>query len=129
MIGWRPYLMTFLALAIAAAAILDVAATAHKSNSCSSADGQLKARDYVDARSEYAAVLEHAPKSACALSGVARSEDGLCVRDQRIAVTDTAEAHSQLIALAEATPPPGPKSCVWTQLRLLAARSTSKGGT
>jgi hypothetical protein len=127
MIGWRPYLFTFLALVLAALAILDVSAAGSKSRSCTSADALEQARNYADARTAYASVLQSDPKSACALAGMRQAEYGLCVRAQRIAPTDATEAHSQLIALAEGNPPPGPASCVWKQLRLLAAKTTAKG--
>jgi hypothetical protein len=116
MIGWRPLLFTAVALALLVVVGLDVAKS---TGPCSSADAVIGAREYVKARASYATVLEHDSHSSCAVAGLARATAGECVRAERIADTDAPEARTELLAVAEADPPPGPDSCVWTELPAL----------
>jgi hypothetical protein len=121
MIGWRPYLLVALAIVLLAGVGFDLSATGRHSRSCASADTLYRARDFADARVGYDAVLESDPASRCATTGSEKAISGECVQAQRIAATDPAEARSRLLAVAEAQPPPGPGSCVWRRLAVLAA--------
>jgi hypothetical protein len=120
MIGWRPYLLAILAIALLVGVGFDVRATDRHSRSCASADTLYRSRDFADARVGYAAVLKSDPTSRCAMTGSERATSGECVQAQRIAVTDPAQARTQLLTVAEAQPAPGPDSCVWLRLRVLA---------
>jgi hypothetical protein len=121
MIGWRPYLLGVLAVGLLVLVGLDVGRSAGQ---CSSADALIGAREYVKARAGYTTVLENDSHSVCAKSGLARATQGECVFVERIADTDTSEARTQLLAIAEADPPPGPKSCVWREMAVLASASS-----
>jgi hypothetical protein len=131
MIGWRPLLLTAVAVALLVVVGLDAAKS---TGPCSSADAVIGAREYVKARASYATVLEHDSHSSCAKAGLARATAGECVRAERIADTDAPEARTELLAVAEADPPPGPDACVWTELSALdpaashAPRTPSAGG-
>lgn len=122
MIGWRPYLLTGLALLLITVAVLDVAAKGRKASpdSCASAAVLAQARFFTQARAAYARVLKGDPNSKCATGGILTSTDAVCVQTQRIAQTDPAEARSLLVTLAETDPRPIAASCVWKQLRAIA---------
>jgi hypothetical protein len=122
MLGWRPFLLSGVALLLIAVAALD-ASTAGRSSpaSCGPAN---KLRDgglISEARKAYVAILKSEPKSACALAGVRQVTSKDCERLRRIATTDPAAARTLLLADAKADPPPAASSCVWTRLAALPA--------
>ena len=125
-IGWRPYLLTLLALVVLGAVALDVVGAGKQSPSCTAGDGLERARQFVTARTSYATVLVKAPSSACAKRGMSLATYGECVAAQRIGGTDATGARAQLLKIAESEPPPGPRSCVWTDLQNLAMTNKPK---
>lgn len=121
MIGPRPYLLSVLAILALVVVGLDVS---KRASPCSTARDLVNAREYTEARASYSVVLEHDDHSACAKAGLSQATQGECVAAERIADRDSTEAQHQLLAVAEADPPPGPDSCVWQELSSLA--STTK---
>jgi hypothetical protein len=126
MIGWRPYLLTGVAIVLLAAVGFDVASTARQHDACASATRLAGARDFAAARTSYDSVLKIDANSACARVGLANATSAECVQAQRIATTDPDEAHNQLLDLAESMPLPGPRSCVWFQLAAVAKQLAHK---
>ena len=126
MIGWRPYLLTGVAIVLLAAVGFDVASTVRQHDACASAARLAGARDFAAARTSYDSVLKSDAHSACASAGLANAISAECVEAQRIATTDPEEAHTQLLALAESMPLPGPRSCVWPQLAAVAKEVAQK---
>jgi hypothetical protein len=126
MIGWRPYLLTALAVVLVAVAILDVHASLRRPSACATADS-LRAGQLLDqARNEYASVLRAHPAAACATAGLVKTTAAQCEKAQAIASFEPAEARTELVALAAADPSPPARSCVWDQLRTLALAATVK---
>jgi hypothetical protein len=126
MIGWRPVLLTALALIVIAGAVLDVVAAGRKPDVCAPAQKLVRGRDFTAARSAYDTVLKQDPDSSCAVQGLRQVTAAQCVQAQRIAVSDPAAAHQQLLALAEQDPVPGATDpCVWDQLQATASSAST----
>jgi hypothetical protein len=126
MIGPRPYLLSVLAILALVVVGLDVSKSA---SPCSSAKALIGAREYAKARASYSVVLEHDDHSACAKAGLSQATRGECVAAERLADDNASEAQHQLLAIAEADPPPGPDSCVWHELSSLASSPKMKTNT
>jgi hypothetical protein len=128
MIGWRPYLLTGLALLLVVVAVLDVAGAGRKPSRdpCASAAMLAQARFFSQARDAYAAVLKSDPTSKCATGGLTTTTYDLCVQAQRIAQSDVAQAHRQLVVISETDPRPVSTSCVWKQLLIIGTASVKR---
>jgi hypothetical protein len=113
MIGWRPYLLTLLALALIAVVVLDVVAASRGPSSCAKADGLRNAGLYTEADKEYAAVLRDDAKSGCAAKGRSQVGVGQCTRLRPIIAADAAEGRKQVLRFTEADPKPRRDSCLW----------------
>lgn len=125
MIGWRPYLLTLVAAAFVAVAVLN-AQSASKPPSCASADGQLHGQLVTSALKAYVAILSQDPSSACARSGLTNATAAACARASMVADVDRAEARAELLAIATADPTPPAHSCVWERLATLATPAASR---
>jgi hypothetical protein len=118
-IGWRPYLLTVIALAIVAVACLDQLAPASAGSSCSRQHSQLQAGLVDTALSGYVATETADPQSKCAAAGVVTAQRKLCARAVELAASDLVDARSQLATLARSDPTPRSRSCVWSDLKRL----------
>jgi hypothetical protein len=121
MIGWRPYLVTVLAALLLAVGILDLKAVGDKPSRCESAGKLLGAGLLASATEGYAAALKADPTSECAKAGLAEVDTAQCDRARLVAPGDPAAARAQLLARANADPPPPNGSCVWRDLQALPA--------
>jgi hypothetical protein len=118
MIGWRPYLVTALALLVLAGAVLDVSANGRVG--CASADALQKSQLLAKAGDAYRAVLKKDANSGCAKTGLASVTHDQCDRAGRIAASDPSAARTLLLAVASADPPvPATDGCVWKTLQAL----------
>jgi hypothetical protein len=118
MIGWRPYLLTGLALVLLAVVALDVVAAGRPAEACRTADGMRSSGQLVKADQAYAAVLQDDASSRCAKSGRRLVAQALCQRINAVG-DDASERRKRFLALATADPKPPDESCVWSALASL----------
>jgi hypothetical protein len=125
-IGWRPYLLTGVAIVLLAAVAFDVIGSGRNSSSCSTSDALARARQFAKARAGYAAIRVHDPGSQCAKRGMWTATESECHIADQIGKADYEEERSQLLKIAEEEPPPADGSCVWKNLDSLP-RTVSTG--
>jgi hypothetical protein len=125
MIGWRPYLLTGLALVVLAVVVLDVVAADRPAPECATADGLRAAGFLARADRAYASILSSDAASGCAQEGRRTVTDAQCRRVRAIGAADAAEQRKQVLRLAAADPEPPTDSCVWAALAALPPATTS----
>jgi hypothetical protein len=119
MIGWRPYLVSLLALLLVAVVVLNVDDAGRKPDPCKAAYKLYGAKNdllLAQARVAYLAVLTKNPDSSCAKDGLVLVSDAQCQRARLIAPAAPHTAHKLLVAIASADPPTPVGSCVWRAL-------------
>jgi hypothetical protein len=121
MIGWRPYLLTALGVALIVLAGLDVGTTLRNSSTCASANAVRSGGLLAQARQQYQTVLMVHPRARCATAGLSKTTDAQCAEAEAVAAVDPTQARSELLALATGEPSPRADSCVWRELHALPA--------
>jgi hypothetical protein len=116
MIGWRPYLLTGLALVLFAIVALDVRAAGRDAPVCAKADALRKAGYLTAAERAYAAISRDDGPTQCADDGREQAENDECARAQQIRAGDAKAARALLVRLAATDPRPLDHSCIWTEL-------------
>lgn len=121
MIGARPYVLTIVAAALIALAVLDVIGTDARAHPgpCAAGARSYAANDYTAARRAYAKVIADDPSSKCAAAGVIEVDRAVCALTRRLAASDPSAARRELEAVAVATPAPTESSRIWSTLEAL----------
>jgi hypothetical protein len=119
MIGWRPYVLTLLAVALVAAAVVDTEGSRQKAKrdaekaqkkslaaktSCSAADKARVNGLLVSAARRYRAVLAVEASSSCASSGLEETLSRECAHAKALARVDRAQGRKELLRLASSEP-------------------------
>jgi hypothetical protein len=126
MIGWRPYLLTALAVLLLALVVVDVDTTLRNSSACASANALMADGFLSGARQQYTSLLTAHPTTSCAVTGLRTNTKEQCAHARALATLEPTEARSELMALVTGDPALPPSSCVLIGLSVLPASTASK---